>query len=443
MRTNKDVKVFVKTHEGAKSVTNRTSSVFQLRRAVMSYMLFEDSFYESGEAIAQRIESLVSQVSFDEFAEVVVEAREKFKLRHVPLFLLVVGLKRFAGAGAKYGQLITKTIQRPDEIGELISLYQKANGADAPLAKQLKKGVAGAFSKFNEYQLAKHDYNSASVKLADAMRLCHPRPKSEEMSGLFRKVSANKLETPNTWETRLSAGGNKKEVFTDLIDNKQLGALALLRNLRGMQEAGVEDSKIRQALTEMKTDRVLPFRFISAAKYGRKFESELEHAMFKCLAAMPKIKGNTALLIDHSGSMRQAVSAKSDVTRFEAAAAIAMLLREQCEGACRVFTFARKCVEVPPRRGFALVDAVQKVVDPTSTMLGMAVGHVYSQFPECERLIVITDEQSYDRPQQPKGTGYIINVETSRNGIGYGDWITINGWSEAILDYIQMYEGNF
>ncbi|MFA6903367.1 MAG: hypothetical protein WC236_09815 [Gallionellaceae bacterium] len=72
--------------------------------------------------------------------------------------------------------------------------------------------------------------------------------------------------------------------------------------------------------------------------------------------------------------------------------------------------------------------------------LGKAVRHIYDVFPECERIIVITDEQSSDRPPSPHGTGYIINVAAYDNGIGYGDWITINDWSESILDYIKANE---
>jgi len=105
-----------------------------------------------------------------------------------------------------------------------------------------------------------------------------------------------------------------------------------------------------------------------------------------------------------------------------------------------VFTFSDRCIEVPPRRGFALIQACKEVQNPVSTLLGRAVAHVYAQFPECTRIIVVTDEQSADRPQQPRGRGYIINVGGYQNGIGYGPWVTIDGWSEAIIDFIQVLE---
>lgn len=36
--------------------------------------------------------------------------------------------------------------------------------------------------------------------------------------------------------------------------------------------------------------------------------------------------------------------------------------------------------------------------------------------------------------------GYIINVASNKNGVGYGAWIHIDGWSEAVIDYIREYE---
>jgi 60 kDa SS-A/Ro ribonucleoprotein len=270
--------------------------------------------------------------------------------------------------------------------------------------------------------------------------LSHARPKDEAQKAIFDKLAANQLATPDTWEVALSEGADKKATFERLMAEKKLGALALLRNLRGMLAAGVSEDAIRDALGAMKAERVLPFRFISAAKYAPRLEDALEQAMFRCLAEQPKLPGKTALLIDHSGSMQAAVSSKSEITRFDAAAALAMILRETAER-CRVFTFSDRMVEVPPRRGFALVQAVREVINPVSTMLGSAVRKTYEVFPECDRIIVVTDEQSADRPPHPQGTGYIVNVGGYKNGVAYGPWISIDGWSEAILDYIRAMEG--
>lgn len=433
MKTNTKTLNKVFTHEGAASTPS--SPVKELRRSMMACMLFEGQFYESGEDAAERMRGLIKAVSFDEAAQVAIDAREKMKLRHAPLFL-VRELLRYH-KGRQMGDLIARVIQRPDECGELLALYWK-DGKDQSLTAQLKIGLARALKKFNEYQIAKWN-KDGSVKLRDVLFLSHAKPKDEIQAEVFKKLAENKLSTPDTWEVALSGGADKKETFTRLIQEKKLGALALLRNLRGMLEVGVSEDVIRDGLGAMKAERVLPFRFISAAKYAPRLEDALELAMFRCLAEVPKLGGKTALLIDHSGSMQQPVSGKSEITRFDAAAALAMILRETCERV-RVFTFASHMVEIPPRRGFAMVQAVREVINPTATFLGAAVRKVYEMFPECNRIIVVTDEQSADRPPHPQGRGYIINVGGYQNGIGYGPWTTIDGWSESVIEYIRADE---
>jgi 60 kDa SS-A/Ro ribonucleoprotein len=54
--------------------------------------------------------------------------------------------------------------------------------------------------------------------------------------------------------------------------------------------------------------------------------------------------------------------------------------------------------------------------------------------------VVLTDEQSADKVPAPKSKGYVINVASYKNGVGYGPWTHIDGWSEACIDYIQECE---
>ena len=39
-----------------------------------------------------------------------------------------------------------------------------------------------------------------------------------------------------------------------------------------------------------------------------------------------------------------------------------------------------------------------------------------------------------------KGNGYVINVASAKNGVGYGPWTHIDGWSEAVVDYVRHLE---
>jgi len=142
------------------------------------------------------------------------------------------------------------------------------------------------------------------------------------------------------------------------------------------------------------------------------------------------------VLVDVSGSMDARLSAKSDLTRLDAAATLASVI----PGDVRVFTFSNEVVEVPARRGMAGVDAVVRSQPHGGTLLGQAVAHVNRL--KHDRLIVITDEQSHDRVPDPTAAkAYMVNVASDRNGVGYGKWTHIDGFSEAVLTYIREAEG--
>lgn len=419
------------THEGA--VAKHINAEQQLRRSVMANMLFEGEFYEDGQSIAARILETIPKVRPEAVAAIAIEAREKMKLRHVPL-LIVREMARLATHRGLVSKTLGRIIQRPDELSEFVAIYWKDK--KQPLSAQVKRGLATAFQKFDEYSLAKYNRDGA-VKLRDVLFLCHAKAKDAEQAALWKKLVDGKLATPDTWEVTLSAGTDKKEAWTRLMAENKLGALAMLRNLRNMQQAGIPDSSIRASLLAMKTERVLPFRFIAAARHAPQFEPELETSMFKCIEDREKLKGVTILMVDVSGSMDAAISSKSDLNRLDAACGLAMLLREMCESVGFI-TFSDKVMNVPPRRGFALRDVIVQSQPHSSTQLGASVRAALAS--EYDRLIVISDEQSRDAVPDPKRKAYMVNVASNRNGVGYGPWTHLDGFSEAIVDYILEFE---
>jgi 60 kDa SS-A/Ro ribonucleoprotein len=423
------------THEGA--VAKNINKEQELRRTVMACLLWEDTFYEDGVTVADRIKNLVHNLSGAVVRDIAIEARNQMKLRHVPLYL-ARELARHPKASERQfvSDILTQVIQRPDELTEYVSIYWK-DGKE-PLSAQSKKGLAAAFGKFNEYSLAKYNQDKA-VKLRDVLFLSHAKPKNQEQTLLFEKIINGTLQTPDTWEVALSSGADKKDTFTRLIMENKLGALALLRNLRNMEQAGVDQQLIKSALNTVDFSKVLPFRFISAATYAPSLEPELEQTMFKALDEVEKLPGRTVLLVDNSGSMYGTkVSQKSEIDRSDAACALAILLREICED-IKVVAFAGNPTLVPARRGFALRDSIKK------TESGGTYTETAKQYADkfgYDRLIIITDEQSHQSLTNPltNSKAYVINVAGYQNGIGYGKYTHINGWSESIVDYIRQSE---
>lgn len=427
----------IRTHEGAPA--KRINAELQLRRSVMACMLWEDQFYEDGESIAERIAQTIALVKPEKVREIAIEAREKMKLRHVPL-LIVREMARLDTHKHLVASTLPAVIQRADELTEFLAIYWK-DGRQT-VSAQVKKGLAKAFLKFNAYNLAKYDRDGA-VKLRDVLFICHAKPKDDEQAETWRKLVDGTLESPDTWEVSLSAskGQNKKEHWERLIKEDKLGALAYLRNLRNMREAGVTKKLITDGLEKVDIKRVLPFRFIAAAIYNPTLEPTLEKLMFSSIKELPPFKGHTAIVVDCSGSMDAKVSEKSEMTRKDAGSALAMLLRELCEDGCDVFAYGDFTKQLPPRRGFALRDLIRNSHVGHGTYLGDCVKTVYDT-DNYDRVIIFTDEQSRDKVPDPKGTGYVVNVASYQNGIGYGSWIHVDGWSESILDYIQILENS-
>jgi hypothetical protein len=420
------------THEGAPAA--QTTPLQQLRRSVMSCMLWETEFYEDGKAIADRIVELCAnpKITPAQIAEVAIEARNVMHLRHAPLLVLCGLIERGRGLPL-VGHTIAAVIQRVDDMTELLAVYWR-NGK-RPLSSQLKKGLAHAFLKFDAYQLGKYN-RDGKVKLRDVLFLCHAKPESEARKELWKKLVDGTLESPDTWEVNLSAGGEKRETFERMIREDKLGYLALLRNVRGMVEAGVDEALLRQAILARRgSARVLPFRYVAAARACPRMEPAIDKALQECVNTSNRLTGKTFVLVDVSGSMNVPMSGKSDLKRMDAAAALASVVRSED---LRVFTFSHQIVEVPARVGMAGIDAVIRSQPHGGTYLGNAVRELNTKMSADDRLIVITDEQSADAVPDPAARrAYMINVASAKNGVGYGPrWTHLDGFSEGVLRWI-------
>jgi hypothetical protein len=422
------------THEGGLAVRH-LSAEQRLRRTVMSCLLWEKEFYEDGKSVADRIVEFAEKVPPEVLAAIAIEAREVFNLRHVPLLLLDV-LSKTGKGKPLVAQTVARVIQRADEMGELLSVYWRSGRKMIPHGMQA--GLQKAFVKFDEHRLAKYDRDGA-VKLRDVLRLVRPKPANEAQSALFKRVKDRTLATPDTWEVALSGGGDKKATFERLLREGNLGYLALLRNLRGMAAAGVDTELVRDAILARKggAHRVFPFRYVAAARAAPQFEQHLDAALLAAIGELPALDGKTIVLIDVSGSMDWAMSKKSDMVRIDAAAALGAIVNADL----RLFTFSNHLVEVPPRRGMTGVDAIKRSQPHGGTALGAAVEAV-NRIPH-DRLIVITDEQSSDHVPDPVAKrAYLINVASNRNGVGYGRWTHIDGFSEGVLRFIHAFEND-
>jgi hypothetical protein len=78
----------------------------------------------------------------------------------VQTLLLVREMARHKSHRALVAETLARVIQRADELAEFVAIYWK--DGRVPLSGQVKKGLAAAFPKFDEYQLAKYDRGGRS-----------------------------------------------------------------------------------------------------------------------------------------------------------------------------------------------------------------------------------------------------------------------------------------
>lgn len=375
---SKNGAVQVKNYEGAKA--SALNPGMQLYSAIVTWSL-NDSFYEKNDARLERIRSLIVQNDPLFVARLAVYARHEMYMRSAPL-VLIVELAKIHSGDHLIARMTEKVISRADEITELLACYQLLNERKGlkklnSLSKQLQKGLSAAFNKFDEYQFAKYS-KDAEIKLRDALFIVHPKAKDAVQQLLFNKIANNKLETPYTWETELSALGQnifenelaKKAAFKskweELIDSNKVGYMALLRNLRNMMEAKISYEHLQKVCEilsnaeKVAKAKQFPFRYLAAYReiiqadvkpdapgisgklkrlflgdqgYAGEVLEALEKAVAQSAASIAGFDQHTKVLLacDVSGSMQTPVSPKSKIQLFDIGLMLAMLLQSRCK----------------------------------------------------------------------------------------------------------------
>ena len=480
----------VLNHEGAESF--KLSPEMELYTAVVTSSL-SNKFYETAEEQINRMSALISKCDHKFVAQLAVYARTEMNLRSIPLFL-VVELAKLHNGDNLVSRTIEKVVLRADEIMELLICYQWRNKKEgikklARLSHQVQVGLQQAFNRFDEYQFAKYDRDNLEVKLRDVLFLVHPKAKDDAQQELFNKIVNKTLQTPYTWETELSALGQEKyedaeakkaafaEKWTELIASGKLGYMALLRNLRNILEADVDDNTIKDVAErigdaqEVLKSKQFPFRFLSAYRELKTvcngkvpiIMDSLEDAV---QASAQNIKGfsketRVLLACDVSGSMYTPISPKSSVKNYDIGLVLAMLLRNRCENVVTgIFGDTWKAVAMPLRGILSNVEQMYKREGEVgySTNGYKVIEYLRNKNIQMDKVMMFTDCQmwnSYGSGQTiqsewkkykeiaPKAKLYLFDL----NGYGQSplnladnDVVLIAGWSDRVFDMLDAIE---
>ena len=459
-----------------------------------------NKFYETASERIDRIASLVGRCDAHFVAQLAVYARQKMNLRSVPL-LLVVELAKVHSGDDLVSRTVEKVIMRADEIMELLSCYQWRNknnisgtGGNTPkklgkLSHQIQVGLQRAFNKFDEYQFAKYDRDGLEVKLRDALFLVHPKAKDETQQALFDKIVNRTLETPYTWETELSALGQKvfgseaakKDSFAakweELIESGKLGYMAMLRNLRNFLLFDISRDKIKDVADRLSDEyevycsKQFPFRFLSAYKELKPIANgkttilldALEKAVLASAQNIDGFDENSRVLIacDVSGSMRSPICRNSSVENYDVGLVLAMLLKNRCENVVSgLFGDTWKVINLPSSGILSNVDALYAHAGSVgySTNGFKVVEYLKTNNIIMDKVMMFTDCQMWNS----YGTGQTIRKEWDEykkiapnaklylfDLAGYGavpldivreDVYLIAGWSDRIFEILTAIE---
>jgi len=297
----------------------KESPEMQLISLVLTSFVNEQ-FYRSSNETIQNLEELFNQVKDKKFiAKLGIFARIKYGMRSITHILSALIAKNIKGE-LWTKNYFSKVVHRVDDITEILSYY--IQNYKKPIPNSLKRGLAKAFEKFDQYQLAKYRSEKKGLKLIDVVNLIHPRPNEKNKEALKLLVE-NKLTSSETWESELTKAGQKatndeekeefkKDVWIKLISEKKIGYFALLRNLRNIFEQAPEimDKALEMLIDEnlIKKSLVLPFRFTTAYQELQQTNSKvLKYVNKACdisLSNIPKFDGNTLVVLDVSGSMQ-------------------------------------------------------------------------------------------------------------------------------------------
>jgi len=436
----------VRTHEGAPGYARDAKS--ELFLLAVSNMVGEDTFYERANKRDERFRELVHKVAVEDvewLAGFLPWLRNEANLRSAPIVaaLEAVAARLAAGLSGGNRRLVASVLQRADEPGEALAYWMANHGRAVP--KPVKRGIADAVRRlYNERSLLKYDSDARAFRFADVIELTHPAPAPDKpwQGDLFayaldrrherekpiprslrmlqeraelmalpvaeRRAAladVNRLARAGiTWEALAGwlQGPLDAEAWSAVIPS--MGYMALLRNLRNFDQAGIPDEVAERVVAkltdpgEVARSRQLPFRFYTAYRNAPslRWGNALERALQLATRNIPALEGRTLVLIDTSGSMAAAtLSRRSAVRPVDAAALFGFALAHR--GAqVEVYGFADGVFPHPVQRGGSVLKQVEE--------FGRRIGEVGygTQIAEAlrrtyrghDRVVVFTDMQT-------------------------------------------------
>lgn len=303
----------------------------------------EDRYYESGNKQMNRYLQLTNQVAdalgYEFVAKASFFARNELGMRSISqLTAAYLNDKTFADKRSYFRNFC----HRPDDVAETFAAIDMIGGKRS---HAVVRGFGDYLSTLSDYQVGKYKLNAKEYNMHDCINICHAHSKSID------KFKAGTLETPETWETKISAAGaDKAQEWCALVEGEKLGYIALIRNLRNILESApsaewIQGILVPQIINEpaIRKSLIYPYQIYCAYKnlgayYSSNVVVALEDAFRIAARNMPELPGSSLIMLDVSGSMNSLMSAHSNMRIVEVGAVYAAAIYAQ-SGDCDFIKF--------------------------------------------------------------------------------------------------------
>lgn len=441
-----------------------------LYELAVSTLFGRNTFYRTSDTLVKQLQKEVKAVvaadGLDFIANLAIHARSEMNIRTIPLVMVVEFAKALRDQNKQYPymrQLVRDVIQRADQITDLYAYALDVFGDKKTVPMSIKRGVGDAFNKFTEYQFAKYNRDN-TVKLRDVLRIVHPTARDVEQGAIFEKIMKDTMEVPYTWETQLSANGqkkgaeqkSKKDLWTELFTSGKMAYMGQLRNLRNLLEADVDVDVINRAAAyisnpeQVARSKQLPFDFVEAYDAVKAKNSKIATAVSTAIdlsvTNMPVIGKRVWIIVDGSGSMNGI--ARETSTLFAAAMLKAVGKNAQTENFA-VTLFGSRAETFHSIDTNESVMSIKRMLtrDMGGTDFDLALKQKTKLGFEPDAVIVFTDGEvnhfPYSRLKNlfDKDTVKLtVNLEgggTPTTPLVKEDgWYTVAGWSSAMFKWI-------
>ncbi|MEU8888373.1 TROVE domain-containing protein [Streptomyces sp. NPDC048442] len=409
----------------------------------------QNTFYETGEARDTRFATLVRELAVSDpewTAGLLGWLRGEGQMRTASVVGAAEYVKARLDAGVSEGpsnrSVVASVLQRPDEPGELLAYWTALYGRAIP--KPVKRGVADAVQRlYHGKSLLKYDTASKGFRFGDVLNLVHASPdpakpwqgelfqyaldrrhhpetavapksnrtltahrelmslRPAKRRAVLRKADAAErlAEAGMTWESLAGwlQGPMDAQAWEAMIPS--MGTMALLRNLRNFDEAGVSDAVAAGVAAKISDPEVVargrqfPFRYLAAYQHAPslRWAYPLEQALGHSLANVPRLPGRTLVLVDRSGSMFWSpASERSKLNRADAAAIFGTSLALRADSADLV-EFGSNSKPVDFAKGESVLKILERFGDLGGTSTAAAVRRHYDGH---DRVLIVTDEQA-------------------------------------------------